>query len=150
MDPPSRPRNPRHPHRLVRVGSLSGGVSGAAAAPLASVAAPLDHLTPLTLTAAARWTARQRLGLAAGCQRADALALLSASLAGARQRLVLFVLALAYLAPLPLLSAAAALAAAFWEISGHQHPVPLAAAELLPPLAEAESGILPLRQLLPL
>ena len=103
----------------MRVGSLSGGVCGAAAASLASVAAPLNHLT-----------------LASG---ADALALLSASLAGAvattaRHWLLLFVLALPELAPLPLLSAAAALAAAFWEFSGHQHPV----------------RILPLRQLLPL
>ena len=69
----------------MRVGSLSGGVCEPAAAALTSVAAPLNHLT---------------LALAAdGCQGADALALLSASLAGAvattaRQRVLLFVLAL--------------------------------------------------------
>ena len=106
------------------------------------------------------------------------MALLVASLAAtvlalattARKRLGLFVLALPPLAvpPLaPLASAAAALAAAAWDLAAHQHPVPLAAAELavllplrlvpyqatlrfLPSPPPRETGILPLRQILPL
>ena len=138
---------------LSSLGSLSGGVCEPAAA---SLATPLNYLT----------------------LKSWAVALLVASLAAAvlalattaRKRLGLFVLALPPLAvpPLaPLASAAAALAAAAWDLAAHQHPVPLAAAELavllplrlvpyqatlrfLPSPPPRETGILPLRQILPL
>ena len=121
------------------LGSLSGGVCDAAAA---SLAAPLDHLnlTPAALLVASL---------------AAALALATT----ARKRLGLFVLPLPPLA-LPSLAAA-------WDLAAHQHPVPLAAAELavllplrlvpyqatlrfLPSPPPRETGILPLRQILPL
>ena len=184
MDPPPRPRNPRHPRqwlgthgaqalarltasRLVFLVSLSGGVCEPAAA---SLAAPLNHLT---LTPAGSRLTDPPPGL-----KSWTVALLVASLAAAvlalattaRKRLGLFVLALPPLAvpPLaPLASAAAALAAAAWDLAAHQHPVPLAAAELavllplrlvpyqatlrfLPSPPPRETGILPLRQILPL
>ena len=87
-------------HRLVRVRSLSGAVCEPVAASLASVAHHLNH-----------WNLALAL---AGCQGADDLAPLSASVAG------------------PVAIAPLTQAAAFWDFAGQQHPVRLAAATSLP------------------